>query len=106
MNAPKAVKEIHRPETCKAHVARLPSIMLRIAAPIPSPSSRSCFRTTGFMRLAVALLRFHRRLGRGQPRHRHAVRRAADVVQTQRVAKLDRGRVTAVLATDADLHIG
>ena len=45
-NAPKAVNETHRPEICRAAAARLPRIMLRIPAPIPSPSRISCFRTT------------------------------------------------------------
>src|SRR5262249_5783706 len=56
--------------------------------------------------LFVALGRSERRLGRRQPRHRHAEGRAADVVQPDLVAEGDAVRVAAVLATDADLQLG
>src|SRR6267143_3441502 len=59
----------------------------------------------GSISLAVALLRFHRGLGSRQSRHRHSVRRAADVIQAERVAELDRGGIATVLTADADLHI-
>src|SRR6478735_5877346 len=46
------------------------------------------------------------RLRRRQPRDRHAVRRARDVVQTGLVAEEHRGRIAAMLAADADLERG
>ena len=51
------------------------------------------------------LLRLDRRLGGGQPGDRHAVGRAAHVVQPGLEAELDRGRVAALLAADADLQV-
>ena len=44
-------------------------------------------------------------LRRGEPRDRHAERRAAHVVQPGAVAELDRLGVAAVLAADADLEV-
>jgi len=46
------------------------------------------------------------RLRRGQARDRHAEGRAADVVHAGEVAELDRVRLAAVLAADADLEVG
>ena len=46
-----------------------------------------------------------RSVGRGETRHRHAERRAADVGQTVLVAPADRHRVAAMLAADADLEM-
>src|SRR4029077_16219373 len=46
-----------------------------------------------------------RRLGRREARERHAVRRAADVVEPQAVAEGDRVRLAAVLAADAELQV-
>src|SRR3954447_11381637 len=42
----------------------------------------------------------------GEPRDRHAERRARHVVEPDLVAEGDRGRVAAVLAADADLELG
>src|SRR5881392_659669 len=47
-----------------------------------------------------------RRLSRGEPRQRNAVRRAAHVVEAEPVAETDRARVSAVLTADAELQIG
>ena len=44
-----------------------------------------------------------RRLRRGEPRERHAVRRAGDVVEPEPVAERDRARLAAVLAADPEL---
>src|SRR3954469_8245619 len=44
-----------------------------------------------------------RRLSGRQPRQRHAIGRAADVVETERVAERDRVGLAAVLAADAQL---
>ena len=41
-----------------------------------------------------------------QPRHRHPIGRGADVVQADLVEEMDRRRIAAVLAADADLQIG
>src|SRR5438067_729623 len=52
----------------------------------------------------VRALRFlQHRLRRCEPGDGHAVRRAADVVEAEPVAELDRLRVAAVLAADAEL---
>src|ERR1043166_7814953 len=45
-----------------------------------------------------------RRLCRGEPRDRHAERRAANVVQSDFLEELDRLRIAAVLAADAELQ--
>ena len=50
-------------------------------------------------------LRRERRLRRREPRDRHAVRRAGHVVEPDPVAELDRARIAAVLAADADLEL-
>src|SRR4029078_3691101 len=52
---------------------------------------------------AVRLL--ERGLRRRQPRKRDAVRRAAHVVEADPVAELDRRRLAAVLAADAELDV-
>src|SRR5207244_5810348 len=46
------------------------------------------------------------RLRRCETRKRHAVRRAAHVVQTELVAELDGLRLAAVLAANAELDVG
>ncbi len=46
-----------------------------------------------------------RRLGRREPGHRHAERRAADIVEAHVVAERDALRISAVLPADADLQI-
>src|SRR5579871_3330665 len=46
------------------------------------------------------------RLRRRQPRDRQPVGGAGDVVEANLVAELDRRRVAAVLAADADLQLG
>ena len=45
-------------------------------------------------------------LRRGEPGDRHAVRRAGDVIESDRVAECHRGWIAAVFAADADLEIG
>src|SRR5581483_7263770 len=46
-----------------------------------------------------------RGLGGGEPRERHAVRRAGDVVEAEPVAERDRARLAAVLAADTELEL-
>src|SRR5689334_10582436 len=46
-----------------------------------------------------------RRLGGGQPGHRHAVGRGADVVQPDLVEEVHRSGVAAVLAADPELEV-
>ena len=48
---------------------------------------------------------FERGMSRGQTRHRHAKRRAGDVIEACAVAEVDTARVAAVLAADPDLEI-
>src|SRR5688500_11101351 len=48
----------------------------------------------------------YRGLSRGHPRDGHAVRRAAHVVEPRHVEEVDRVRVPAVLAADAELQVG
>src|SRR5215213_1972377 len=47
-----------------------------------------------------------RRLGGREAGERHAERRAADVVEAELVAELDRARLAAVLAADPELQAG
>ena len=68
--------------------------MLRIA-----PERRQFSRLAG-NRLA------ERGLRRGEPRDRHAIGRARDVVEPDLVAERNRSGIAAVLAADADLEIG
>src|SRR4029077_7796440 len=42
---------------------------------------------------------------RREPRERHAIRRAADVVEPEPMAELDRLRVAAMLTADAELDL-
>src|SRR5450759_2299273 len=67
------------------------------AAQIPSPKSR-----------IPSVSHFHRerRLGRREPRDRHAIRRRADVVEADLVEEVNRRRVAAVLAADPELQVG
>src|SRR5262245_45617164 len=46
-----------------------------------------------------------RGLRRSQPRDRHAIGRARDIVETDLVAELHRGGIAAMLAADADLQV-
>src|SRR5712691_3421189 len=46
-----------------------------------------------------------RSLGGSEPRDRHAIRRAADVVEPELVAELHGGTVAPMLAADADLDV-
>src|SRR5579883_1232091 len=46
-----------------------------------------------------------RRLRGREARDRNAERRARDVVESDEVAELDRGRIAAVLAADAELEV-
>src|SRR5580698_2280016 len=57
------------------------------------------------LRRAIAL-DAQRRLRRGETRHRHAVRRARHVIQTDLLAELDRRRIAAMLAANAKFQIG
>src|SRR6202020_3346439 len=45
-------------------------------------------------------------LRRRQPRDRHAVGRALDIIEANLVAERDRSRIAAMLAANADLEIG
>src|SRR5947207_14791325 len=56
------------------------------------------------LRFACGLLA-ERGLRRGEPRDRHAERRARHVVEPDLVAEHDRSRIAAVLAADADLEV-
>src|SRR6185369_11726448 len=56
--------------------------------------------------LAVLLAHADGGLRGGEAGDRHAVGRAADVVQADALAELDRRRVAAVFAADAQLYIG
>src|SRR5262249_17066781 len=70
----------------------------------PSPSSP----TSDVLPLALAsgLVALERRLGRGKLGDRHAIGRAGDIVQSHIGAEMDRGRIAAVLAADAELQVG
>src|SRR5262249_52933159 len=46
-----------------------------------------------------------RRLRGREPRDRHPERRAGHVIKTDLVAERDRGRITAMLAADAELDV-
>src|SRR5436305_13161617 len=66
-------------------------------------------RVAGFamdcsLRFARGLLA-ERGLRRGEPRDRHAERRARHVVEPDLVAERNRRRIAAVLAADADLEV-
>ena len=81
------------PRRCQAALAAEPS----------RPESRaSSPEPTG----SVPDLHRQRRLRRREPRDRHAVRRAAHVVEADLVEEVDRRRVAAVLAADAELEVG
>src|SRR5439155_2775390 len=56
--------------------------------------------------LPVPLPGFHRRLSGREPGDRNPIGGAADIVEPERMAELDRRRVPAVLAADADLYVG
>src|SRR4051794_31286337 len=63
---------------------------------------------TGFFFQAPRLPRrglAERGLRRGEPRDRHAVGRAGDVIQPDLMAERHRGRIAAVFAADADLEV-
>src|SRR5665647_2539862 len=68
-----------------------------------SPPSLATRRPRLLLELEFAAL-FDGRLGRGEPRHRDAERRAAHVVHAGAVAELDALGIAAVLAADADLE--
>src|SRR5688572_2566710 len=55
--------------------------------------------------LTITDRRRQSRLRGGQPRDRHPERGAADVVEPDLVTELDRARLAAVLAADADLEV-
>src|SRR5205823_9130943 len=61
------------------------------------PGKRAATRSAACGDVRSAQLR-ERRLRRGEPRERHAVWRARDVVEPDPVAECDRARVAAVLA--------
>src|ERR1017187_7622828 len=56
--------------------------------------------------LHLGLIARDSRLRRRQPRDRHAVRRAGNVIHADAVAELHRTRPPAVLAADADFEFG
>src|SRR6185369_2914881 len=56
--------------------------------------------------LAPALIAGQGRLRRRQFGNRHAVGRAGDVAQPDLGAEMNRGRIAAVLAADAEFHVG
>src|SRR5262249_42960556 len=53
-----------------------------------------------------SLLILERRLRRRQPRDRHPIRPATDIVEASAMEELDRVGVAAMLAADTDLQIG
>src|SRR5277367_1547553 len=57
------------------------------------------------LRLACGALA-ERGLCCGEPRDRHAIGRARDVIEADLVAERHRSRIAAMLAADADLEIG
>src|SRR5207244_2657569 len=84
--------------TCSVRPSRWPKIVtmsrfgIRVKEPIPNPESIANLDGEGCLR-------------RRQPRDRDAVRRRAHVVEPHLVKEVDRRRVAAVLAADADLEI-
>ena len=78
-------------------------IALQVASARPAPACRRSEARRGSFRLERTA---QRRLRRGEPRDRHAVGRARDVVEAGLWQKNDRGRIAAVLAADADLELG
>src|SRR5205823_2504526 len=82
-------------------------------ATIPSAPATASVSTARPLRIArddkedgVSRRRCERRLRRRDPGDRHAVRRAAHVVETGELEERDRVRVAAVLAADAQLEVG
>src|SRR5882757_9597314 len=62
---------------------------------------------TRLRRLRLARHRLaERRLRRSQPRDRHAIGRARDVIEPDLVTERDGSRIAAVLAANPDLEIG
>src|SRR5436305_15253870 len=64
------------------------------------------FRPGGGSSGCLETLLLQRRLRRRKPRDRQAVRRAGHIVEADLVTELDRRRVAAVLAADAELQLG
>src|SRR5258707_5575403 len=70
-----------------------------------APAARAVRFVMDFsLRFARGLLA-ERGLRRGEPRDRHAERRAGHVVEPDLMAERDRGGIAAVLAADADLEL-
>ena len=104
-----------RPTTCRS--GRAPGRVEQAARAGSSGSRSSADSAAASARLPPALARpdaagsfrldraAQGGLRRRQPRDRHAERRAGDVVEAGAVAEVDRGRVAAVLAADADLEV-
>src|SRR5581483_9299972 len=70
-----------------------------------STRSSYCARLATRSDVLAALRFLQRRLRRREPCERDAVRRAADVVEPEPVAELDRAWLAAVLAADPDLEL-
>src|SRR5579862_5405422 len=70
-----------------------------------SPAAIWLARSGGSRWILVANLRFERRLRRSQPRRGDAVRRRAHIVHARLVKEVNRRRIPAVLAADADLQV-
>src|SRR5579871_4749786 len=69
------------------------------------PASRAAMNRRAGRRLFVGFVgRLQRRLRRRQPGNGDAERRAGNIVEADLLAELDRGRVAAVLAADAELQ--
>src|SRR5262249_44822547 len=67
------------------------------------PQGRPSIRATELRRARRALP--ERRLGGGEAGDRHPVRRTRHIVEPDLVAELNRGRVAAVFAADAELEV-
>src|SRR5690606_23077980 len=102
---PPAPGRPRRREAPRARSSTLPRRPGRAAvAPPRRPGSGA--RAAGCLLAGPRRLpRLDRRLRRGQPRNRHAERRAGDVVEPGRVAEAHARRIAGVLAADADLEI-
>src|SRR5262245_22106851 len=68
-------------------------------------SPRGILNGSAACRDCLDALFLQRGLGGGEAGDRHAVRRAADVVEPQAVAERHRVRLAAVLAADAELEV-
>ena len=91
---PARARRPDRPRACSSRYSREPRAHVVLRARLPAARARRSAARTGSLATggdvlgAPALLQ--RGLRRGEPRERHAVRRAADVVEPEPVAELDR----------------